>query len=74
MDANLFMQAVGSLGFPVVCCAALFYYLNKERESHAEEVKTMTQALNQNTNVMIELKSMLSLLTGVQQYDGRIDK
>ncbi len=74
MDANLFMQAVGSLGFPVVCCAALFYYLNKERESHAEEVKAMTQALNQNTNVMIELKSMLSLLTGVQQYDGRIDK
>lgn len=74
MDANLFMQAVGSLGFPVVCCAALFYYLNKERESHAEEAKAMTQALNQNTNVMIELKSMLSLLTGVQQYDGRADK
>lgn len=74
MDVNTFMQAVGSLGFPVVCCAVLFYYLNKERESHAEEVKAMTQALNQNTNIMIELKSMLSLLTGVSNYENRIDK
>ena len=36
MDVNQILQAVGSLGFPIVACGALFYYLQKEQESHRQ--------------------------------------
>lgn len=64
MDVNQIMQAVGSLGFPIVACCALFYYLNIERESHKEEMKSVTDALNRNTDALLELKTIITFLTG----------
>lgn len=64
MDVTQIMQAIGSLGFPIVACCALFYYLNKEQESHKEEMQLMTEALNRNTDVLTELKTIISMLTG----------
>ena len=29
MDANMIMQAIGSVGFPIVACCALFYLYDK---------------------------------------------
>lgn len=63
MDINMITQLVGALGFPIAACIALFWYLNKERESHHEEMQNMTQALNQNTNVLTELKTFLQIIT-----------
>lgn len=64
MDVTQVMQAIGSLGFPIVACCALFYYLNKEQESHKEEMTAVTEALNRNTDALLELKTIITLLTG----------
>lgn len=64
MDVTQVMQAIGSLGFPIVACCALFYYLNKEQESHKEEMGAVTEALNRNTDALLELKTIITLLTG----------
>ncbi len=69
MDVTQIMQAIGSLGFPIVACCALFYYLSKEQESHKEEMNSMKEALDRNTVVMTELKEMLKVITGINRGD-----
>lgn len=64
MEPDAIIQAIGTLGFPIVMCAALLYYLNLERESHKEEMNSMRDALDRNTTIMTELKEMLKLMTG----------
>ena len=54
MDANQIIQAVGSLGFPIVACFAMFYFLQKEQESHKAEMQKVTEALNGNTEVLTQ--------------------
>lgn len=64
MDVTQVMQAIGSLGFPIVACCALFYYLNKEQEAHKSEMDAVKEALNRNTDALLELKTIINLLTG----------
>lgn len=64
MEPDAIIQAIGTLGFPIVMCAALLYYLNLERESHREEMTSMKDALDRNTVIMTELKEMLKVITG----------
>lgn len=66
MEPDAIIQAIGTLGFPIVMCAALLYYLNLERESHKEEMNSMRDALDRNTTIMTELKEMLKLITGIR--------
>lgn len=51
---------VSNLGFPIACVCAMFYMWNKEREEHAEEARRFTEAINNNTQVMNEIKEALS--------------
>lgn len=69
MDFDI-MQLIGSLGFPIAACCAMFYYLQKEQTSHKEEMQLMTEALNRNTDVLIELKTIINLLTGRKTNAG----
>ena len=63
---NTVINAVATVGFPIVCCGVLMYYqkythdkdseqLKQLSESHAEEIKTMADALNNNTIVLQKL-------------------
>lgn len=70
MDVNQVMQAIGTLGFPIVACCALFYYLNKEQESHKSEMQAVTDALNRNTDALLELKTIITMLTGRGRNNG----
>lgn len=60
MEANTIIQMVSSLGFPIVACGALFWLNMHIQEQHKEETDKITQALNNNTNVMGELKTTLA--------------
>lgn len=60
MDANTIIQMVSSLGFPIVACGALFWLNMRIQDQHEEETEKITQALNNNTNVMGELKTTLA--------------
>lgn len=70
MDAEAIIQAISTLGFPIVMCAALLYYLNLERVSHKEEMESMKDALDRNTVIMTELKEMLTVITGIRSRNG----
>ena len=55
MDVNVLTQLIGSLGFPIVCCGALFWRMIKQDTMHKEEMTKFTDAINNNTSVMNEL-------------------
>lgn len=59
MDIGVITQLIGTLGFPITCVMAMFYFWNKEREDHKEEMQKMTEALNNNTLALIKLESII---------------
>lgn len=59
MDANTIIQIVGSLGFPIVMCGALFWYQVKSDEQHKAEMDKLSEALNNNTVAITKLSDKL---------------
>lgn len=59
MDTNAIMTMVQTLGFPIVCCGALFWRMMKESDNHKEEMEKVTDALNNNTQALIRLEESL---------------
>lgn len=55
MDVGTVTQLVGSLGFPIVCCGALFWYLVKEKDAHKEEMEELRKSVEANTNAINSL-------------------
>lgn len=72
MDYNVIIQAITAVGFPIVCCLLLFWYVNKREESfdkqidalsekHEHEVAQLVEAVNNNTMVMQRLLDRLGV-------------
>ena len=59
MDINAIVSAIGSLGFPIVACAALFWQNLKQSEHHKAETDKLSESLNNNTLVMQKLLDKL---------------
>ena len=59
MDANTIIQMVGSLGFPIVMCGALFWRQVKSDEQHKAEMDKLSEALNNNTVAITKLSDKL---------------
>lgn len=59
MDIQAITSLIGSLGFPIAACIAMFWTLNKEREERMEEMKKFTEAINNNTRALESLKGKL---------------
>lgn len=69
MDANAIASLVGSLGFPIVCCGALFWYQNKTMKEFSEKiekaVKELSQSISFNTDATTKLVTTVELLTKI---------
>ena len=52
------IQIIQTLGFPIAVAVAMFWQNNKLQE-HKEEMAKITEALNNNTIALIELKDKL---------------
>lgn len=57
---QLMGQLIGSLGFPVVMSILLFRHLEKEQDSHKEEVSSLKDAIN----------DLRITLAGIRTYIG----
>ena len=43
---NEVVTAVSTVGFPIVMCVIIFYYMERESESHKQEVNGLKEVLN----------------------------
>lgn len=49
------VQLVSTVGFPIFMCLIMGFYIKNLTDSHKEETKDFTEALNQNTLVLQKL-------------------
>lgn len=59
MSTQDIITAVSTLGFPIVMCAALFWYMVEQRKDHAEESKETRTALEELKVAITELTTHL---------------
>lgn len=59
MDWGSLGQMIGSLGFPIVACIALFYFMKEQLAEHKEEINALKGALEANTLALVELKGLI---------------
>lgn len=62
---NVVTSIISSLGFPIAACCWLFYDKTQERKARSEEMEAMRKAIESNTTIMAELKTMIATLHGV---------
>lgn len=65
MDVSVFIQIVGSLGFPIAACVAMFWMLNKQQDQHREEMDAIRESLNANTAALSDLRATIQVLGGM---------
>ena len=61
MDINVIMQAITTVGFPIVMCICLAWYCMKLGDSHKAETDKFTAALNENTLILQKLCDILNV-------------
>lgn len=59
MDWNAVIQLISTLGFPAVCCIALFWYMVKQRDVHKEEINELKKSIDNNTVILTRLYEKL---------------
>lgn len=62
MDTQSLTTLIGSVGFPIVMCLIMVKVMMQMEESHKTEIDGLKEALNNNTNVLTKLETMLSML------------
>lgn len=58
--SNIVLQAVSTVGFPIVVAAAMFWKMNKQDEDHKQEMNKITEAINNNTIALTKLLDKLN--------------
>ena len=59
MDISAVLSAVGSIGFPIVMCLLMGRYITEVNETHKEESRYFTEAINRNTEAITKLQSLI---------------
>lgn len=61
MDIATVVQLIGSLGFPIVMCILMMWYIKDQSDQHKEETASFTEALNKNTLVLTKICDKLDV-------------
>lgn len=75
MDTNTIITLIQTIGFPIVACGAMAWYvkyitdrnredMEKIRDAHSVEMKEVTRVLNDNTIAINKLYEKLDSITG----------
>lgn len=70
MDAQGLTALIGSVGFPIVMCLIMVKVMLQMEESHKQEIDSLKESLNNNTNVLTKLETMLTIITENQKKEG----
>lgn len=63
MDVQGLTTLIGSVGFPIVMCLIMVKVMMQMEDSHKTEIDSLKESLNNNTNVLTKLETMLTMLT-----------
>lgn len=63
MDLSVILQAITTVGFPIVMCIALFWYMVNQNKTHSEETKQLQEAI-------VDMRVAITELTETIRKDG----
>lgn len=58
-DINVIIQAISTVGFPIVMCGIMLWFLNKEQENHKAEMLSLKEVISENNKVLEGLKQLI---------------
>ena len=58
-NINAIIQAISTVGFPIVMCGIMFWFLNKEQENHKAEMLDLKDVISENNKVLEGLKQLI---------------
>lgn len=61
MDFNAIIQAIASLGFPIVMCLLVFWKMNENQKEDREYQKEQTKAITNLTVAVSELREVVKM-------------
>lgn len=61
MDITLLERLITSVGFPIVMCIVLAYYIIKLMDKQTQELKELRKAINDNTNALGQMQTVFKL-------------
>lgn len=70
MDFNAIVQGISMVGFPIVMCLILMWYINKNAVLHKEEIDKMSDALKNNTIALVKLSEKLDNIKSEEKKDA----
>lgn len=59
-ELTAFTDFVQTVGFPIAMCLAMFWYINRQGESHKAEIDKLSEAVTNNTLIMEKLYDRLT--------------
>lgn len=59
---NSIIEIIGSIGFPIAMCLLLFNYMEKQGEKHDKEIRDLSETINNNTQILTELTTLIKTL------------
>lgn len=69
MNASDVLNAISTVGFPIVMCLLLLYVLYKQNEEHKEEMNKMNESLANNT---LAIQHLADILKGREKNDKEV--
>ena len=62
MTANDIVNLISSVGFPIVMCGALIYYIINVNKKNDDTIQGLSDTINQNSKVLTELTTLIKTL------------
>lgn len=53
------LTAISTVGFPICCCIAIFWYMTKQMESHKQEMSELKDVISENNSILASLKQLI---------------
>lgn len=69
MDVQTITQIISTLGFPIACCIALFWYINKTLKDFTRDIQQavdkLTESISKDTDATTKLVTTVELLASI---------
>lgn len=62
MTANDIINLISTVGFPIVMCGVLLYYIMQVNKKNDDTIKGLSDTINQNSKVLTELTTLIKTL------------
>ena len=59
MEMTEILTAISTVGFPIVFCILLFWYLREETTNHKDEVAELKSVISENNTILASLKQLI---------------